>query len=161
MALTAQTMPLLRVENLQKHYQLEAGLSGDESVSARAVDSISFDLQRGKTLGLVGESGCGKTTAGKTTAGKTILRLIEPTRPRTVPSPAKPWPGCRLHTCCPAAFARCRTEDPVLLPMAGGRSPRFMRKGAHPCRPRADARPCKACIGAKATWPPRFPAGAA
>ncbi|MGV6873807.1 ABC transporter ATP-binding protein [Pseudochelatococcus sp. B33] len=65
--------PLLQVEGLQKHYQLHRGFLGGSGLSVKAVDGISFTLERGETLGLVGESGCGKTTAGKT-----ILRLVEP-----------------------------------------------------------------------------------
>jgi len=68
------TAPLLVVENLRKHYALRAGLLGQATLPVRAVDGISFTLRRGETLGLVGESGCGKSTAGKA-----LMRLIEPT----------------------------------------------------------------------------------
>jgi peptide/nickel transport system ATP-binding protein/oligopeptide transport system ATP-binding protein len=69
-----QPDPLLVVSSLAKHYALGAGLFRRGGVTLRAVDGISFEIANGETLGLVGESGCGKSTAGKA-----ILRLIEPT----------------------------------------------------------------------------------
>jgi oligopeptide/dipeptide ABC transporter ATP-binding protein len=66
--------PLLEVEALQKHFLLRGGLFRRTSGCVRAVDGISFRVESGETLGLVGESGCGKSTAGKA-----IVRLIEPT----------------------------------------------------------------------------------
>ncbi len=68
---------LLRVENLIKHFPVTAGLLSREIGKVKAVDGVSFSLKRGETLGLVGESGCGKTTLGRT-----ILRLEEPTSGR-------------------------------------------------------------------------------
>jgi oligopeptide/dipeptide ABC transporter ATP-binding protein len=67
-------VPLLSVRNLTKHFTRKTGLFGNTTETVRAVDSISFDIHPGETLGLVGESGCGKTTTGRA-----ILRLIEPT----------------------------------------------------------------------------------
>jgi oligopeptide/dipeptide ABC transporter ATP-binding protein len=66
--------PLLSVRNLAKHYERKTGIFGGAKGAVRAVDGVSFDVQPGETLGLVGESGCGKTTTGRA-----ILRLIEPT----------------------------------------------------------------------------------
>ncbi len=66
--------PLLRVRDLKKHFPITQGLFSSVTGHVRAVDGVSFDLNRGETLGLVGESGCGKTTTGRS-----ILRLIEPT----------------------------------------------------------------------------------
>jgi len=63
----------LRVQDLKKHFFKERLFSPDRQ-PVRAVDGVSFSIQRGETLGLVGESGCGKTTTGKL-----ALRLIEPT----------------------------------------------------------------------------------
>ena len=65
---------LLEVSRLVKHYPVKTGVVWRSSGTVHAVDDISFDIADGETLGLVGESGCGKSTASKT-----ILRLIEPT----------------------------------------------------------------------------------
>ncbi len=69
----AQNDMLLQVRDLKKYFFRERIFSSDKK-PIRAVDGISFSIRKGETLGLVGESGCGKTTAGKS-----ILRLIEPT----------------------------------------------------------------------------------
>lgn len=65
---------ILEVNNLHTHFPIKGGLFGKTVDYFKAVNGVSFKVQRGKTLGLVGESGCGKTTLGRT-----ILRLIEPT----------------------------------------------------------------------------------
>jgi oligopeptide transport system ATP-binding protein len=65
---------LLRVRNLHKHFPIRKGLFSKLVGTVKAVDGVSFDLAPQETLGLVGESGCGKTTVGRT-----LLRLIEPT----------------------------------------------------------------------------------
>jgi oligopeptide/dipeptide ABC transporter ATP-binding protein len=66
--------PLLSVRDLVKHFPIKKGLLGKTTGAVRAVDGVSFDVMPGETLGLVGESGCGKSTTGRM-----ILRLIEPT----------------------------------------------------------------------------------
>src|SRR5271167_2738612 len=66
--------PVLEVEGLKKHFPVKRGLFSTTVGQVYAVDGISFSLGEGETLGLVGESGCGKSTAGKT-----ILRLMDPT----------------------------------------------------------------------------------
>ena len=65
---------LIEVKNLCKRFPIKGGLLGREVGAVNAVNNISFSLKKGETLGLVGESGCGKTTLGRS-----ILRLIEPT----------------------------------------------------------------------------------
>ena len=65
---------LLEVKNLCKTFPIKGGLLGREVGAVRAVNEVSFKIKKGETLGLVGESGCGKTTLGRS-----ILRLIEPT----------------------------------------------------------------------------------
>jgi oligopeptide/dipeptide ABC transporter ATP-binding protein len=67
-------MALLEVKNLKKYFPIKRGILSRTMGQVRAVDGVSFALKRGETLGLVGESGCGKTTVGRS-----ILRLIEPT----------------------------------------------------------------------------------
>lgn len=65
---------LLQVRNLVKHFPVRAGVLQRVAAWVKAVDGVSFEIREGETFGLVGESGCGKTTVGRT-----ILRLIEPT----------------------------------------------------------------------------------
>ena len=66
---------LVRVENLTKHFPITQGIVFQRQIGAvRAVDNVSFDIREGETLGLVGESGCGKSTTGRT-----ILQLYRPT----------------------------------------------------------------------------------
>lgn len=68
------TEPLLKVENLKKYFPIYGGIFQRTVGHVKAVDDISFEVKKGETLALVGESGCGKSTTGRT-----LLRLLEPT----------------------------------------------------------------------------------
>lgn len=70
---------LLQVENLTKYFYKPQGLFGQKKQIVKSVDHVTFDIMRNETLGLVGESGCGKTTVGRT-----ITRLYEPTDGRII-----------------------------------------------------------------------------
>jgi oligopeptide/dipeptide ABC transporter ATP-binding protein len=72
-------MAILEVQDLKKHFPIKKGILSRTIAQVKAVDGITFTIERGETLGLVGESGCGKTTVGRS-----ILRLIEPTDGRVI-----------------------------------------------------------------------------
>ena len=71
--------PILKISDLKTYFPIRNGFFGGITSYVKAVDNISFDVYKGETLGLVGESGCGKTTCGRT-----ILRLEEPTSGKIV-----------------------------------------------------------------------------
>ena len=70
---------MLEVRGLKKHFKTGGGLLGVGEDLVRAVDGVSFSIAKGETFGLVGESGCGKTTVGRC-----VLRLVEPTEGEVV-----------------------------------------------------------------------------
>lgn len=65
---------LIEIKNLKKYFSVKKGMLGNVQGTVKAVDDVSFSIKKGETLGLVGESGCGKTTTGRT-----IIKLYEPT----------------------------------------------------------------------------------
>jgi peptide/nickel transport system ATP-binding protein/oligopeptide transport system ATP-binding protein len=71
--------PLLEVQDLKKHFPIRKGVFSRVYGHVHAVDGVSFQIERGETLGLVGESGCGKSTVGRT-----VLKLLEPTGGRII-----------------------------------------------------------------------------
>jgi oligopeptide/dipeptide ABC transporter ATP-binding protein len=95
---------LLQVRDLRKHYPVRKGLLGRAVAKVHAVDGISFSIAASETLGLVGESGCGKSTAGKT-----ILRLVDPT------AGAIEWRGQRIDALGRAAMRPIRRELQVVF----------------------------------------------
>jgi len=95
---------LLEVRDLKKYFPVRAGLFSRVTGWVRAVDGISFTIGAGETLGLVGESGCGKTTAGRS-----ILRLIEPTSGQVL------YQGTDLLTLSPAEMRRRRRDLQIIF----------------------------------------------
>ena len=67
-------MALLEIRDLKKYFPVAAGLLGQQREYVKAIDGVSLDVEDGETVGLVGESGCGKTSLGRC-----VVRLIEPT----------------------------------------------------------------------------------
>ena len=90
---------LLEVKNLVKHYPVRKGVFGRVTGQVHAVDDVSFSIAEGETLGLVGESGCGKSTTGKA-----VLKLIEPT------SGSIDWRGRRIDQLSAANMRPFRRE---------------------------------------------------
>ena len=95
--------PLLRVRNLVKHFPIKGGLLQRTVDRVHAVDGVSFDLAPGETLGVVGESGCGKSTTGRC-----ILRLIEPTS-------GEVWFGGRNVTAMPREELRALAREMQII----------------------------------------------
>ncbi|MDT8450822.1 MAG: ATP-binding cassette domain-containing protein, partial [Wenzhouxiangellaceae bacterium] len=96
--------PLLEIRRLVKHYPVRAGTFGRRSEPLRAVDGVSFAVESGTTFGLVGESGCGKTTLGRA-----LLRLVEPDSGRV-------WlDGREITALAPAELKRARKHMQMIF----------------------------------------------
>jgi len=96
--------PLLTVENLRTHFPVRTGILQRVTGHLKAVDDVSFEIREGETLGLVGESGCGKTTVGRT-----ILRLIPATGGRVV------YKGRNIFELSAAEMRRLRREIQIIF----------------------------------------------
>lgn len=95
---------LIEVRNLKKFFPIKRGLLSKTVGHVKAVNDVSFDIKAGETLGLVGESGCGKTTAGRS-----ILRLIDPT------SGSVKFEGAEVTTKNSAEMRRMRREMQIIF----------------------------------------------
>ena len=102
---------LVEIEHLQQYFP--AGGYGRKKKYIQAVDDVSFTIDRGETLGLVGESGCGKTTTGRT-----LLRLYEPTGGASFMTETSfsMWKRRFSRICCPTGNG-CRSYSRTLMPV--------------------------------------------
>ena len=100
----APTGPLLEVNDLKKHFSIRGGFLGRQRGAVQAVDGVSFQIERGETLSLVGESGCGKSTVGKA-----ILRLFDITSGQVVLN------GQRIDDMSPGALRKLRRQVQVVF----------------------------------------------
>ena len=100
--------PVLTVTGLRKFFTVTRGFPRTRSVTVRALDGISFDVRDGEAFGLVGESGCGKSTAGRA-----ALRLLEPDAGEII------FKGENVVTASKARLREpiCTARDPVLAPL--------------------------------------------
>ncbi|KYK43257.1 peptide ABC transporter substrate-binding protein [Bradyrhizobium liaoningense] len=96
--------PLLQVNDLKKHFPVKSGLFGRKSEFVYAVDGVSFEIARGETLSLVGESGCGKSTVGRA-----ILRLFEITSGQVI------LDGQRIDDAAPSTMRQMRRRVQVVF----------------------------------------------
>lgn len=96
--------PILSIKNLKTYFPLKANFFGKTTEWVKAVDDVSFDVYPGETLGLVGESGCGKTTLGRT-----VLRLVDPTGGEVI------FDGNPLHSMTPNELRAIRKDIQIIF----------------------------------------------
>jgi len=101
---TPSDAPILEVRDLVKHFHISSGAFGGQAAVVKAVDGVSFAIRRGETLGLVGESGCGKTTTGRC-----ILQLEKPTAGQVI------FEGRDLTTVSDAELRKVRRRLQVIF----------------------------------------------
>jgi len=100
---TNETEDILVVKNLKKYFPIKAGLGG-KKMTVKAVDDVSFTIKRGTTMGLVGESGCGKSTTGRT-----ILRLYDKTEGTVL------FNGVDVHSLSKKELRKLRTKMQIIF----------------------------------------------
>jgi peptide/nickel transport system ATP-binding protein len=96
--------PVLSIKNLKTYFPLKTDFFGKTTEWVKAVDDVSFDVYPGETLGLVGESGCGKTTLGRT-----VLRLVDPTGGEVI------FDGHPLHNMTPSELRAIRKDIQIIF----------------------------------------------
>ena len=96
--------PILRIKNLKTYFPLKKNFLGKVTEEVKAVDDVTFDVYPGETLGLVGESGCGKTTLGRT-----VLRLVDPTDGEVI------FKGRPLHSMTTSELTEIRKDIQIIF----------------------------------------------
>ena len=96
--------PILQIKNLKTYFPLKKNFFGKVTEEVKAVDDVTFDVYPGETLGLVGESGCGKTTLGRT-----VLRLVDPTGGEVI------FKGNPLHSMTTAELTEIRKDIQIIF----------------------------------------------
>lgn len=150
---------LVQVRDLEKHFPVRSGLIYSRQVGAvKAVDGLSFDIHQGETLGLVGESGCGKSTAGRT-----ILRLLEPTNGRVL------FEGTDVTALEPEALRQLRPAMQMIFQDSGASlnprhsagkivgEPLRIQGSANPQQIRSRVAELMELVGLNPSWARRFP----
>ena len=138
---------LLRVENLEKHFPITRGVIFQKEIGrVRAVDGVSFSVEQGETLGVVGESGCGKSTMARC-----IMRLLDPTGGKVI------FDGQDITKIRGGDLMKVRRElmmvfqDPYAslnVESGSARSSARRSRSTRSARPRRTRRACRSC----STW---------